>query len=134
MPNPFRLVKDAAPVVFPFGENRMMCDPATMGARQLTIIDARFPPGQGHNFHRHPEQEEVIYVIQGRIEQWVDRQKMLLGPGDCAFIRPDEVHASFNVGDVEARIVAIFGPSVGDTGFTAVDVSAEAPWKDIRKV
>ena len=44
----------------------------------------------------------------------------------------DTVHASFNVGDGEAKILAIFGPAVGD-GFETVDVSAEAPWNAMRR-
>jgi quercetin dioxygenase-like cupin family protein len=88
-------------------------------------------PGKGHNFHRHPQQEEVIFVISGSVEQWVDKRKELLGPGDAAFIARDVVHASFNVGDSEAKILAIFGPSVGD-GFETVDMSSETPWKELR--
>jgi quercetin dioxygenase-like cupin family protein len=133
MPKPFQLLKDTAPVQLPFGVIRKMCDPANMGAKHLVIIDARFPENQGHSFHRHPEQEEVIYVIEGRIEQWVGSEKCILGPGDVAFIKPDQVHASFNVGTGEARIVAIFGPSVGESGATTVDVYDQAPWKDMRK-
>jgi quercetin dioxygenase-like cupin family protein len=133
MKNPFQLVKDATPHQLPFGVIRKLCDPANFGAKQLMIVDARFPAGGGHSFHRHPEQEEVIYVVEGQIEQWVDKEKCLLGPGDVAFIKPDQVHASFNVGQSEARIIAIFGPSVGESGATTVDVYDEAPWKDMRK-
>ena len=57
----------------------------------------------------------------------------MLGPGDSAFIPAGVVHASFNVGEREAKIVAILGPCVGPSGYELVDVAGEAPWKDLRK-
>ena len=42
------------------------------------------------------------------------------------------MHASFNVGEGEARILAIFGPSIGGAGFEAVDMTKAAPWKGMR--
>lgn len=30
-------------------------------------------PGKGHNFHQHPGQEEVIHIIDGSLEQWLDK-------------------------------------------------------------
>ncbi|MCP4305259.1 MAG: cupin domain-containing protein, partial [bacterium] len=80
----------------------------------------------------HPDQEEVIYVVSGTVEQWVDREKRILGPGDSAHIPADMVHASFNVGDDEAKVTAILGPCVGENGYELVDVADEAPWKTLR--
>lgn len=132
MPIPFRFVKDAMSTQHSFGVTRMMCDPA-LGAKELVVVDARFPVGQGHAFHKHPGQEEVIYVISGRIEQWVGEDCHELEPGDTAFILPGQVHASFNIGNEEARIVAILGPAVGESGTTTVDVYDELPWREIRR-
>ena len=65
------------------------------------------------------------------MEQWIDRGKLILDPGDAAFILPDVVHASFNIGDGEAKLLAIFGPCVGD-GFEVIDMAGEAPWNSLR--
>ena len=105
--------------------------PALTGAEQLAIVEATFLPGKAHAFHRHPYQEEVIYVVEGVVEQWVDRDKKILSPGDSAFIPANMVHASFCVGDKPAKILAIFGPVVGE-GSETVEVAHEAPWSTIR--
>jgi quercetin dioxygenase-like cupin family protein len=133
MSGKFSFVKDIEFATLDWGRVGSLCSPPSTGARQLTILDGRLFPGKGHDFHKHPTQEEVILVLSGRIEQWIDREKRILGPGDSAFIPPDTVHASFNVGDGEANIVAIFGPSVGDNGFEMVDMSGEAPWNELRR-
>jgi quercetin dioxygenase-like cupin family protein len=115
------------------GSTSRLSDPARTGAKQLTVIDVNFEPGKGHNFHKHPDQEEVILVIAGSVEQWVDREKRVLGPGDSAFIPPGIVHASFNTSDAPAKIVAILGPCRGPDGYEVVDVANDAPWNTLRR-
>ena len=71
-------------------------------------------------------------MMGGQIEQWVHQERRMLGPGDSAFIGPDVVHASFNHGDGEAKLLAILGPCVGPEGYELVDVSDQEPWVSIR--
>ena len=102
------------------------------GVEGIVTIEATFLPGKCHDFHRHPGQEEVIYVLDGTIEQWVESEKRLLGPGEAAIIPASVVHASFNDGSEPARILAILSPSVGEEGYGVEDVSGEEPWRGLR--
>ena len=45
------------------------------GLAGIVAIEATFLAGKCHDFHRHPGQEEVIYVIEGTIEQWLEQEK-----------------------------------------------------------
>ena len=110
-----------------------MCHPLSTQNKDLTVIEAEFLPGKGHDFHRHPEQEELIYCLAGQIEQWVGEEKQVLNPGDSAFIDADMVHASFNRGTEPARILAVLGPCVGEEGYSVVDVAEEEPWKSLGR-
>ena len=132
MAGQFVIASEVEPEVLDWGKLRWLSHPPSTGARQLTVINVTLAPGKGHDFHKHPDQEEVIYVVAGRVEQWVDRDKRILGPGDSAFLPAGTVHASFNVGDTEAKVVAILGPCVGDGGYELVDVAGEAPWRGLR--
>ena len=89
-------------------------------------------PGGGHNLHKHPEQEEVIYVLEGKVEQWLKDKKQVLSQGDSVFIPADAVHASFNVFDQNAKLLAILGPSVGEEGYQLVEVYDQEPWSNLR--
>jgi quercetin dioxygenase-like cupin family protein len=129
----FVIARETVEEVLDWGRLRWLSNPPSTGAKALTVIDVSLAPGKGHDFHRHPDQEEVLYIVAGQVEQWVDREKRTLGPGDSAFVPADMVHASFNVGRTDARIVAILGPCVGAGGYELVDVAGEAPWKDLRK-
>lgn len=102
------------------------------GLRGIVTIEATFLPGKCHAFHYHPGQEEVIYVVEGVIEQWVEDERSLLRPGDAVVIGADVVHATFNDGGEPARILAILSPAVAGDGYAAVDVSGEEPWASLR--
>ncbi len=128
----FMLGAETPPETLDWGQLRWMSHPPSTDARALTVIEVTITPGQGHDFHKHPDQEEVIYVISGNVEQWLDTEKRVLCQGDSVFIGADVVHASFNVGDGDARLLAILGPCVGDQGYELVDVAGEAPWSDLR--
>jgi quercetin dioxygenase-like cupin family protein len=106
--------------------------PSSTGAKQLTVMDVTLEPGQGHDFHRHPDQEEVIVVQAGEIEQWLERERTTLGPGEAVFIPPGTVHASFTSGNEPARLTVTLAPCVGEGGYELVDVSGEEPWRSLR--
>jgi len=109
-----------------------LSNPASTRAKQLTVIEGTFFPGKGHNFHYHAEQEELIYVVSGSLEHWIERDKRTLGPGDSVFMPARVVHATFNIGVEDATILAVLGPCVGDMGVENIDVSHEAPWRELR--
>ena len=127
----FCFAKEIEPASMPFGSLRGIVGPSSAAARQLVIVEGVMKPGLGHDFHRHPHQEEVIYIIEGNLEQWIEDQKHVLGPGDSVFIPAGVVHASFAAGKGDAKLLAIFGPSVGD-GIETIEMADTRPWKSLR--
>ena len=118
---------------FVWGVIGWRCVPDNTGAKALVVMDVTLEPGEGHDFHRHPGQEEMIIVKQGRVEQYLERDSTVLEPGDSVYIDADVVHASFNVGDETAHLQVVIGPSLGEgSGYGLVDVSGEEPWASLR--
>jgi quercetin dioxygenase-like cupin family protein len=115
-----------------WGSLAWFSSPTVSHAKDLVVLELTLTSGGGHNFHKHPNQEEVIYVIEGEIEQWIDREKQLLNAGDSVFIGADVVHASFNITARQAKLLAILGPCVGPEGYELVDVAAHEPWVSLR--
>jgi quercetin dioxygenase-like cupin family protein len=113
--------------------NYWLCRPEIVAAERLQICQATLPAGEGHHFHTHPELEEAIYVLDGRVEQWVESEARVLGPGEMAHIPRGRVHATFNPTDRDAVILAILSPAAAAGPFL-VDVSGEEPWKSLRSV
>jgi quercetin dioxygenase-like cupin family protein len=103
------------------------------GSKHLVIMDVTLEPGGGHDFHRHPGQEEMIIVKEGRITQFIERVPAELGPGDSVFLEEGVIHASFNESDETAYLQVVIGPSQGgETGYGLEDVSGEEPWASLR--
>jgi quercetin dioxygenase-like cupin family protein len=104
-----------------------------MGSKQLVIMDVTLEPGEGHNFHRHPGQEEMIIVKEGEITQYVEQNSTSLGVGDSVYLDEGVIHASFNDGGTTAHLQVVIGPSLGgETGYGLEDVSGEEPWASLR--
>lgn len=111
--------------------NYWMCRPEIANAEDIQICRAVLPSGEGHNFHHHPELEEAIYVLDGTIEQWVEREHKVLGAGELAHIPRGIVHATFNAGHSDAVILAVLSPA-SCAGPFMIDVSEEEPWRSLR--
>ncbi len=115
----------------PWGPHEWLSRRPLTDAEELLLVRVRMPPGQGHAFHRHPAMEEIIYVVSGHAEQWVDREARMLGPGDIAHIPRDVVHGTYNGGDETLVFLAILSPAVFE-GPALVDVSSDEPWVSLR--
>jgi quercetin dioxygenase-like cupin family protein len=115
----------------PWGPHDWLCRPGLTDAKDLALVRVHIPPGQGHAFHRHPEFEEIIYVLSGRCEQWVDREKRILTAGQVAHIPKDVVHGSYNAGEDTLEILAILSPA-RCAGPPLIDMSDQAPWNTLR--
>lgn len=115
----------------PWGPHEWLCRPGLTEARDLLLVRVRMPPGTGHAFHRHPALEEIIYVVSGTAEQWVDHEQRRLGAGDIAHIPKDVVHGTWNAGDDTLVFLAILSPAIFE-GPALVDVSSETPWSTLR--
>lgn len=100
-------------------------------AKDVILVRATFAVGEGHHFHYHDDREEFLYILHGEVEQWIGEEKKICHAGDVFYVPPGVVHASFNVGSDEVRLLAIFG-NKSSAAKLAVDVSEEEPWKSIR--
>ena len=112
----------------PQGRNEWVNHPDTdprmpgLFAARATIL-----PGQGHGFHRHPGREEIIYVLEGAIAQWVDQERYVLRAGDSVCVPADVVHASFNAGPAPAVLFVVLSGAISSEPL-AIDMAGEEPW------
>jgi len=128
----FLLQKDLHREEVPHGVNEWANYPSVAADLPgLFAARATIRPGMGHDFHLHPGREEVIHVLKGQIEQWVEKESCILSPGDTVFIPAGMVHASFNTGKEKAVVFVVLTPALSDQPLTT-DVATQAPWNRIR--
>ncbi len=131
---PLRFVTEAEMQVerLAWGPHDWLCRPGLTDAQNLLLVRVHMPPGEAHKFHRHPEMEEIIYVLSGSAEQWVDREKRVLTAGQVAHIPKNVVHGTYNAGNGTLEFLAILSPAT-ITGPPLVDVSDREPWKSLHR-
>jgi quercetin dioxygenase-like cupin family protein len=78
-----------------------------------------FPPGSKHDIHRHPNAEEVEYLISGTGVAYVDDDAVELGPGEAVFVPKNAYHGFENTSDGEAVMAWLYGgaASLEEAGF-----------------
>ena len=116
----------------PWGTHWWLSRPGLTDTKQLTLVRVTMRPGTGHQFHYHPAREEIIYVVDGVAEQWVDQERRTLKAGECAFIPAKVVHAIHNVSKAPMTFLAILSPAVAKGPFL-VDCYEEEPWRSLRR-
>ena len=131
---PLRFVtaKRAQVEVAPWGRHWWLSRPGLTDTQQLTMVRVTMRPGAGHQFHYHPAREEIIYIVDGVAEQWVDRAKQMLRTGECAFIRENVVHAIHNSSNKPMTFLAILSPAEAEGPFL-IDCYDEEPWRSLRE-
>src|SRR5688572_11987291 len=112
-----------------WGDLVWLAGPRASRSRDLVVGEVKLAPGGFHDFHKHPRQEEVIYILDGEVEQWLRKEKRMLKAGDSIFIPRNTVHATFNVAKRPARCLAILGPVAGKGGYQLVDMAGREPWR-----
>ena len=115
----------------PWGPHEWLARVGLTESKQLQLVRVSMPAGKAHRFHRHPAMEELIYVVDGRVEQWVGRERRVLGAGEVAHIPTNEVHGSYNVFERPVVFLAILSPAVFE-GPALVDVSNDEPWRSLK--
>ena len=117
---------------FDWGSAGMRCAPPGTGCESLVVMDVRLDPGFFHAFHKHPDQDEMITVVSGKVTQFLEGERTVLGAGDSVYIDKDVVHGSFNEFDEVAELQVILAPASGEGGYELVDVSGDEPWASLR--
>ncbi|WP_223385553.1 cupin domain-containing protein [Oricola cellulosilytica] len=76
----------------------------------IGVFEGRVPAGDGPPVHIHHNEDEVIHVIEGDYEFWLDGKTERAGPGRSVFLPRGVPHTFRVVGDRPGRNLAILTP------------------------
>jgi quercetin dioxygenase-like cupin family protein len=107
------------------------CKPGMVRDTNLMFVRAQLPPGEAHPFHFHPKMEEILYVLSGTAEQWVETEQRQMKPGDSLYLPAGIIHGTYNTGGEVLDFLAVLSPANSE-GPVTVEVSDREPWKSLR--
>lgn len=107
------------------------CKPGMVQDTNLMFVRCHLEPGAAHKFHFHPKMEEILYILSGTAEQWVEKEKKILKPGDALYLPAGVVHGTYNIGEGTLDFLAILSPAKSE-GPVTVEVSENEPWRSLR--
>ncbi len=77
-------------------------------AADLTLGRVVIRRGCANPSHCHPNCEEVLYLLHGRLEHYLGPQKILLAAGDTLHIPASVLHHAANIGDDDADMIVAY--------------------------
>lgn len=107
------------------------CKPGMVADTNLMFVRAQLPPGEAHQFHFHPKMEEILYILSGTAEQWIEKEKRIMKAGDAIYLPVGMVHGTYNIGAETLDFLAVLSPAKSE-GPVTVEVSEEEPWRSLR--
>src|SRR3954447_22344055 len=90
---------------------RFMIDSGTTGGALSLVEHPIAPRTLAAPLHRHANEDEYSYVIEGRVGVQLGDDVLEAGPGDLVFKPRNQWHAFWNPGDEPARILEIISPA-----------------------
>jgi quercetin dioxygenase-like cupin family protein len=70
-----------------------------------------FPPGSKHDIHRHPNAEEIEYIVSGSGVAQVGDDNVEISAGELVFVPRNEYHGFHNTSDGETVMVWTYAPA-----------------------
>jgi uncharacterized cupin superfamily protein len=102
-------VEKIAPIKLAGRELRWLVTPESVGAEKLSIaIMNCHPHSVVRPMHAHRNIEEVILILEGEGEAWVDGDRAFFKKGDAVLFPANSRHQVRNTGGVPLRTASIF--------------------------
>jgi mannose-6-phosphate isomerase-like protein (cupin superfamily) len=88
------------------------------GTEKLIVNESWNEPGVGAPVHVHPDGlEEILMVVEGTAEMWIDGETTILEAGDTVILRPYTHHGFKNIGEGTLHVIGVFSSAVAPTIF-----------------
>ena len=101
--------KDVEALHLPGRDLQWIVTGQTIGAEQLSIAIMTVPPRSVvRPMHAHKDIEEVIYILEGQGEAWVDGEKAVFRKGDAVLFPKNSKHQVRNISNEVMMTVSIF--------------------------
>lgn len=101
----------------PWGRLTWLASRKLGNSTTMTFGRVIIPANQTNPRHRHPNCDEILHLLSGRIEHSLGDEKFLLEPGDTISIPAGQWHNAAALDGVDAEMVICFSSADRETEF-----------------
>ena len=106
----------AETLTFDWGQLDWFADGPSDSSDHLTVGQCTLKPGQQNPRHYHPNCEEVLHLVTGSIDHYVEDEGWLpMKPGDTITVAANVWHQARNTGDGPATMIICFSSAHRET-------------------
>ena len=113
--SPIRKLADGELIEQPWGTLRWLVSRKLGNSATMTFGRATIPAGIENPRHRHPNCDEILHVLSGRIEHSLGEERFTMEPGDTISIPAGVWHNAHALGDEDAVTVICFSSADRET-------------------
>lgn len=99
---------DATRIDEDWGSLTWMAGNMVGNTRGITLGRVVIRKGRSNPRHSHPNCEEVLHLLRGRLEHTVGDEKLLLEAGDTLVVAEGLAHNARNIGDEDADMIVAY--------------------------
>ena len=104
----FVFKKDQPSSEFAPGVTRRIVNSDATESKMLYVSEITIAPGKAAPLVTHPDDEEGVLVVEGKLTLVLGDKYTDFNVGDCIYIKPGPAHAFINESDQPARLLCIF--------------------------
>ncbi len=93
---------------------RELMHPQQHGNSQQSLAEATVSCGKTTALHKHPESEELYYILSGQGEMTLNEDVFKVIQGDIVCIKPNSSHRIQNTGTVDLVFLCCCSPAYSD--------------------
>ena len=106
---------EAGRITEDWGSLRWLAGKRVGNASGLTLGRVIIKPGRSNPPHRHPNCEEALYLLKGRLRHFMGGEEVILEAGDTLVVDASVPHYAVNIGEEDADMIVAY--SAGERGF-----------------
>ena len=101
----------------PWGKLTWLASRSLGNSTTMTFGHVIIPANQENPRHRHPNCDEILHLLSGRLEHSLGDQRFIVEPGDTVSIPAGQWHNAKSLDGVEAVMVICFSSADRETEF-----------------
>ena len=101
----------------PWGKLTWLASRSLGNSTTMTFGRVVIPADQANPRHRHPNCDEILHLLSGRLEHSLNDRKFFVEPGDTVSIPAGDWHNAKALDGVDAEMVICFSSADRETEF-----------------